>query len=46
MYPNPLYQHIPIEDQYEIFKEKCLDEGIEPPSFEKFAERNEPREMY
>ena len=46
MNTNRSYQHIPIKDQYEIFKEKCLDEGIEPPSFEKFVERNEPREMY
>ena len=39
MYPNPLYQRIPIEDQYEIFKEKCREEGIEPPTFEEFANR-------
>ena len=36
---NNLYQHIPIEDAYEIFKEKCLDEGIEPPTFEEYKTR-------
>lgn len=25
------------KDRYEIFKEKCIDEGIEPPTFEKFT---------
>ena len=39
MYPNPLYQHIPIEDRYEIFKEKCREKGIEPPTFEEFKNR-------
>ena len=36
---NPSYQRIPIEDRYEIFKEKCREEDIEPPTFEKFANR-------
>ena len=36
---NPLYQHIPIEERYEIFKEKCREEDIEPPTFEEFANR-------
>jgi hypothetical protein len=36
---NNSYQRIPIEDQYEIFKEKCLDEGIEPPTFDVFKNR-------
>ena len=36
---NNSHQHIPIEDQYEIFKEKCLDEGIEPPTFDVFKNR-------
>ena len=31
--------HVPIEDAYEIFKEKCCDEGIEPPTFEEFKKR-------
>ena len=30
---------VPIEDAYEIFKEKCRDEGIEPPTFEEFKKR-------
>ena len=28
--------HVPIEDAYNIFKEKCIDEGIEPPTFEEY----------
>ena len=40
MYPNPSYQHVPIEEQYEIFVEKCHDEDIKPPTFEVFARRN------
>ena len=31
--------HVPIEDAYEIFVEKCRDEGIEPPTFEEFNKR-------
>ena len=37
---GPNYQRIPIEDAYEIFREKCVDEGINPPTFEVFKERN------
>lgn len=37
--PNASYQYIPIEERYEIFKEKCREEGIEPPTFEEFANR-------
>lgn len=36
---NRSYQHIPIEEQYEIFKEKCQDEGIAPPTFEEYKNR-------
>ena len=38
-YPNASYQRVPIEDQYKIFCEKCLDEDIEPPTFEEFKNR-------
>ena len=34
-----MYQHIPIKDKYEIFVEKCRDEGITPPTFEEFKNR-------
>lgn len=37
---NPSHQHIPIDEQYEIFKEKCFEEGIEPPTFEEFKNRS------
>ena len=40
IYNNNMCQHVPIRDAYEIFVEKCLDEGIEPPTFEKFKEEN------
>ncbi len=36
---NNMYQHIPIKDKYEIFVEKCRDEGITPPTFEEFKNR-------
>jgi len=32
-------QYIPIKDKYEIFVEKCHDEGIIPPTFEEFKNR-------
>lgn len=35
-----MYQHIPIRDRYEIFREKCRDEGIEPPTFEEYRRRH------
>lgn len=31
--------YIPIEDAYAIFREKCIDEGIKPPTFEEFKNR-------
>ena len=31
--------HVPIEDAYNIFKEKCIDEGIEPPTFEEYKNK-------
>jgi len=31
--------HVPIEDAYEIFREKCFDEGIEAPTFEEYKTR-------
>lgn len=34
-----MYQHIPLVDAYEIFKEKCLNEGIDPPTFETYKAR-------
>lgn len=34
-----MHQHIPLRDAYEIFKEKCLDEGINPPTFEIYKNR-------
>lgn len=36
---NNMYQYIPIKDKYEIFAEKCRDEGIIPPTFEEFKNR-------
>lgn len=36
---NNMYQHIPLADAYEIFKEKCLDEGINLPTFETYKAR-------
>ena len=38
---NNMYQRIPIEDAYEIFKEKCLDEGIKPPTFDVYKNRKQ-----
>lgn len=34
-----MHQRIPLRDAYEIFKEKCLDEGINPPTFEIYKNR-------
>ena len=34
-----LPNYTPIHDAYEIFVEKCRDEGIEPPTFEEFKNR-------
>lgn len=31
--------HTSKEDAYAIFREKCIDEGIEPPTFEEFKNR-------
>lgn len=31
--------YIPIKDAYEIFREKCIDEDITPPTFEEFKKR-------
>lgn len=28
-----------IKDAYEIFREKCIDEGIKPPTFEEYKKR-------
>ena len=36
---NNMRQYIPVRDRYAIFCEKCLDEGITPPSFEDFKNR-------
>ena len=37
---NKSYQYIPIHDKYEIFCEKCRDEGIDPPTFEEYRRRH------
>lgn len=43
---NNSYQYIPLKDRYEIFKEKCQDEGITPPTFEEYKKRNESRALH
>lgn len=31
--------YVPIKDAYKIWCEKCVDDGIEPPTFEEFKSR-------
>ena len=33
------FVHIPVDDRYKIFVEKCEDVGIKPPTFEEFKNR-------
>ena len=37
---NNSYQYIPIYDRYLIFREKCMDEGIEAGTFEEYKRRH------
>ena len=37
---NNMHQYIPMYDRYLIFREECIDEGIDPPTFEDYTRRN------